>query len=185
MPAFKEKINCNLQDKYGNTPFHYCSQTGDVEMMKMLMAAKAKKLPNLRKEYPIHLVIESGNSEALNLLEDDLNESYLAYHPIHSAARSANTEMLRRVYLHKKTALGQSDSRGMTALHHAVASSKSENCQYLCSLPGTLINHQDAYGNTALHIAFANGEEGINIATQTFATCSSTGAPTRIWPTRI
>jgi ankyrin repeat protein len=36
-------ININFPDEFGNTPFHYAARAGSPEMVKCLLAAKAKK----------------------------------------------------------------------------------------------------------------------------------------------
>jgi ankyrin repeat protein len=66
--CIRRNIDFNHVDQHGNTPFHYACRAGSVEMMTALIAARAKKVANHLNQYPIHMAIESGKMECVNLL---------------------------------------------------------------------------------------------------------------------
>lgn len=57
MNGIRKKINHDLADQYGNTPFHYGCRSGEMEIVEALIAGRAKKLANLLYLYPIHMAI--------------------------------------------------------------------------------------------------------------------------------
>ena len=96
-------------------------------MVSTLVLCNAKKLPNNQHQYPIHMAIESGNIECMEKLKsisiimiDDLKMSYSKFHPLHSATRSHNIEMVHRLLDIYPNFVNIQDYRGLTPLHHAV-----------------------------------------------------------------
>lgn len=55
--AATNNININLQDEFGNTPFHYAARAGSPEMTDTMILARAKKMQNKIYQYPVHMAI--------------------------------------------------------------------------------------------------------------------------------
>ena len=118
--ATDKKVDINMADEFGNTPFHYAARAGSVAMIGTMVAAKAKKIANQFHQYPIHMAIESGVPECVDSLRGDISKHYPKYSPIHSACRSGSPRLIERVLELKPSTLNEQDYKGLTPLHHAV-----------------------------------------------------------------
>ena len=88
-------------------------------MVGLMVNAKAKRVTNKFHQYPIHMAIESGSEECLDLLLGDLQGTYPNYSPIHSASRSGNPHIVEKVLKAKPASLNFQDYKGLTPIHHA------------------------------------------------------------------
>lgn len=79
--------------------------------------------------------------------------------PLHWAATSGLTDVLRRILAHEKFQLvNATDKWGKTALHWAAACSHAEVCRLLLHHhPFTAVNTVDCWGQTCLHWAASGG----------------------------
>ena len=69
MRALRRKVSHDLEDLFGNTPLHYASRAGEVELVEALVAGKARKIGNRDHLYPIHMAIESLSRATVQLLK--------------------------------------------------------------------------------------------------------------------
>lgn len=116
---------------HGFTPLHFAAGSGYTEVMKLLLAKKAK--------------VDA--------------RSFHGYTPLHWAAESGRTEVAEFLLSHRAEIKAR-DKDGATPLHMAVSAYHNKDIVQLLLIHGAKVNTKDNSGRTPLHVAVLSYYEG-------------------------
>jgi len=121
----------NLRDKIGRSPLHWAVETGEANMVRILLQSKA--------------IVD---------MQDSAGES-----PLSIALRYGDPEVVQILLLEGGAPVNEQDSKGRAALHHAVETRNPKIVQLILD-GGADICARDNDGQTALHVALADFGKG-------------------------
>lgn len=153
-------VEINGKNRFGNSPIHIAARMGNHEIIQLILKHPKCDI-NILTTGSINAltiaVAHNNLSTAYLLLGQRLKckvqDSALIY-----AAMNENGEELIRLLLNHGANVNGTDSKGNTALMHAVAKSHEKNVNVLISRewkPSIEINKQNCDGWTALHFAYS------------------------------
>ena len=125
----------NIKDSNGWSALHYACQLGDLDSVKILIAAHADiDSYSNNKRIPLHLAANMNYPEIVNyLLDNNANADYKddqGCTPMHLAAKQGNTKCIEHLLFHNAD-LYAIDFRGWNILHYAAFHGHKKTVRYL------------------------------------------------------
>ena len=159
----QDKEDLNIRDEDGNTPLHWASETGNLEVVKCLIENKANLEAKGRAGYtPLHLATINGHPEIAKVLIEkgvDLNAKGLFDNtPLHLAIiiNYPNPE-IAKVLIENGADLNTIDDNNYTPFQCAVIRGDLEMVKLLIDHGADLNAKESRYDYTPLHIAAKYG----------------------------
>jgi ankyrin repeat protein len=142
------------RDDNGQTPLHGAAESGNNELVKLLLDHGAKReLRDYKKRIPLHLAASSRDLETVIALlgpEKDMRDKD-GQTPMHIAAGKGSSDIVK-LLLDEKADKEAQDNSGQTPLHVAAKSGETEVVRVLIR---NSVNKRakDMNGRTPLHLA--------------------------------
>lgn len=159
-------LNPNTVDSYGRTPLHLAIKHGHVQVSSLIMQAHLIDLncrTVLRHVRPQVVPLHSYRSYMMHLLypvlsdSDETSQMITGVTPVHIAAGGGHFEISSSLLNSKCCNLSAVDSRGFTALHHAVISGDVRVLKLLMDQPDIDLNCCAIDGMSPLQLSAVHG----------------------------
>jgi hypothetical protein len=142
-----------VRDPRGATPLHWAAETDKLELVELLLAARADVGAKTKTNgTPLHYAQSRAIAELLIARGADVNAKGAGgMTPLHTAAWSGNTGKAVAL-LANKADINARDDSGRTPLHLAAWSANKSFVEFLVAHKAD-VNAKDAHGRTPLHQA--------------------------------
>ena len=150
-------VDVNTKDRYGNSPLHYASNSGNVEVATLLRDRGANvNAQNKAGITPLESALMSGQIEMVKSFfnrdnKPDKSDVDKSTDSLRYAIIDGDVDKVKSS-LDKGVNPNASDEFGIIPLHYAVASGNTKSIQLLLD-KGADINARDKHGQTVLHLA--------------------------------
>ena len=160
----RKGFNTESTDGEEATPLHYAVSTGDVEIARLLLIARASiEAKDNEGDTPMTIAVKCADLAMISLLHEfqaDLEaEDQFGSHPLHWAAKNGYHEVIE-LLIKLGSSVNSVDKQGNTPLHQAASTDSLTVASLLMSRganPGALNNK----GNTPIHESINNTDPTI------------------------
>lgn len=148
-----------LYDANNKLPLHYAVESGDLEVVKLLLLHGSDVNASDGSNTPLHIAVYMGNIELVKwlLIYGASVHAFnaMGYQPLHISAEAGSTSIAQWLLTSGGELANQYDKNKMLPIHHATKSGHFE-CVLMLWRYG--LDAKDGTGNTPLHIAVRNGD---------------------------
>ncbi|RYO98812.1 hypothetical protein DL764_006975 [Monosporascus ibericus] len=157
--AMMTKYDANTEDSHGRTPLSYAAETGQEDMVRLLLAEGAKaNTEDIFLGTPLGWAARFGHEKVVQLLlateRVDANiKNHYGNTPLHTAVEYGDEKVIKLLLATERVDAIIKDHVGDTPLHIAVIRARETVVELLLANKQVDGNIENSNGNTPLHVA--------------------------------